>query len=150
MLIVAVLAAALVIAVGGTSQRQLANTTERFQALLGHACGEAELTGREIGAVIAADGYAFRRLDGDGWHAMGRNDELRPRSWPNGVRLQFTRDGRPLELAAPGDATPQIVCFSSGEMTPFALVLALGDSPARYRLQGGDDGTLKIQRIESP
>jgi general secretion pathway protein H len=148
LLIIAVLAAALVIAAGGSSERQLANAAERFQMLLGHACGEAELTGREIGAVVAADGYTFKRLDGDLWNIM--DGELRPRRWPDGARLQFTRDGRPLELAAPERDTPQIVCFSSGELTPFALTLALGDNPLRYRLRGSDDGTLNTERIQSP
>ena len=63
--IVGVLAAALVIAIGGSTERQVANAAERFQALLGHACSEAELSGREIGVRLDIDGYAFRRLDGD-------------------------------------------------------------------------------------
>ncbi|GAA0722437.1 type II secretion system minor pseudopilin GspH [Dokdonella soli] len=147
--IVGVLAAALTIAIGGTSERQLANTSERFQALLGHACSEAELTGREIGAVVSADGYAFRRLDGDAWRDLGTDGELRARRWPEGLRIEFTREGRPLELATPQHDAPQVVCFSSGELTPFSLVLALGDAP-RYRVQGKDDGSLKVDKVGPP
>lgn len=149
MVISAILVAALTIAVGGSSERQLANAAERFQALLGHACGEAERSGREIGAVVAADGYAFRRLDGDAWQAFARDGELRARRWPSGLRVQFMREGRPLDVATTQDDAPQLVCFSSGELTPFALTLALGDTAVRYRISGAEDGTLKAERIEA-
>jgi general secretion pathway protein H len=148
--IVGVLAAALVIAIGGGSERELANASDRFQALLGHACNQAELSGREIGVSVAADGYVFSRLDRDAWHALGKEGELRSRRWPAGLHVELTRAGRPLELAAPGRETPQLVCFSSGELTPFGLVLGLGDAPARYRVEGMDDGTLKSERIGTP
>jgi len=146
--IVGVLALALTIAVGGSAERKLANEAERFQALLAHACGEAELGGREIGIVLAADGYAFRRLDGADWHAPG-GDELRERSWPGGLRFELRRDGHVLEPASPKHPTPQLVCFSSGEMTPFVLTLALGDVPSSWRISGNDDGVLASERIEA-
>ena len=153
--ITAVLVAALTLSVGATSERQLANASERFQALLGHACSQAELSGREIGAVIGADGYTFLRLDGDGWRALADDGELRARRWPTGMRVELSHEGRPVALAtalatAPAQQqSPQLVCFSSGEATPFTLVLALGEVPMRYRLKGDEDGTLTADRIES-
>lgn len=146
--IVGVLAAALVISIGGSSERQLANASDRFEALLGHACNQAELTGREIGVALSAGGYAFSRLDRDEWRSFGNDGELRARSWPTGMRVALTNADRTVALATPGHDTPQLVCFSSGEMTPFALVLALGDATVRYRLDGKDDGTLKSGRVE--
>lgn len=146
--IVGVLALALTLAVAGNAERQLANEAERFRALLAHACGQAELSGREIGAVLDANGYAFRRLDGEGWHELGEG-ELRTRRWPNALRLELSRAGRPLELATAERTAPQLVCFSSGELTPFTLTLALGDAPLRYRISGTDDGTLKAERAEA-
>ncbi|MBO9663880.1 type II secretion system minor pseudopilin GspH [Dokdonella sp.] len=143
--IVGVLAAALTLAVAGSSERQLANEAERFRALLAHACGQAELSGREVGAVLDANGYAFRRLDGSEWRELAEG-ELRTRRWPNALRLELARDGRPLELATPQRPAPQLICFSSGELTPFVLTLALGDAPLRYRVSGAEDGTLKVER----
>jgi general secretion pathway protein H len=147
--IVGVLAAALTIAVAGGSERQLSNTAEQFQALLGQACSEAELSGREVGVVLAADGYAFRRLDGTTWRDFERDNALRERHWPAGLRFDATRDGRPLEPASAVRSAPQLVCFSSGELTPFALTLALGDASVRYRIRGGDDGSLQTDRLEA-
>lgn len=145
--IVGVLALALTIAVGGGGERKLANESERFQSLLAHACSEAELGGREIGVVVSDEGYAFRRLDGADWHAQG-GDELRDRHWPAGLRFELRRDGRVLEPASPKHPAPQLVCFSSGEMTAFELTLALGDTAATYRIRGNEDGRLDIERVE--
>jgi general secretion pathway protein H len=147
--IVGVLALALTIAVAGGSERKLANESERFQSLLAHACSEAELGGREIGVLLAEEGYAFRRLDGTDWRPAS-GDELRERRWPAGLRFELRRDGRLLEPATPKNPAPQLVCFSSGEMTAFVLTLALGDAPASWRISGSDDGHLAAERIETP
>jgi general secretion pathway protein H len=146
--IVGVLAAALVLAVGGTGERRLAGSAERFQALLGHACSEAELGGREFGVLVDAGGYAFRRLDGTDWQDPAKSGELRPRRWPDGTQVDLARDGRPLALADAASTAPQLVCFSSGELTPFTLTLALGDG-VRYRVTGSDDGTLATTRMRT-
>ncbi len=142
--IIGVLAAALAISIGGSSRRVLDNTAARFQALLGQACEQAELTGREVGVVVDAGGYAFERLDGNEWRALGGSGELRARRWPDGLRIELGREGRPLELATQEQRAPQLVCFSSGELTPFALTFALGD--ARARIVGTDDGALTLER----
>lgn len=147
--IVAVLVTALTLAVGGTSNRQLDNTGERFQALLDQACHQAQLEGREIGVVIASGGYSFNQLDGDHWRAFGSDRELRPRRWPAGLRIELNRDGEPLALATPKHERPQLVCFSSGELTPFSLLLALGNAPG-YRITGADDGSLTSGHVAVP
>jgi general secretion pathway protein H len=148
--IVGVLALALTLSVAASSDRQLEGAAERFSALLGHACEQAELRGRDIGVALGAGGYAFQRLDGETWQAFADNSELRARTWPAGLRIGVTREGRPLELASTEDeAAPQLVCFSSGELTPFVLDLALGDSHARYRVEGHGDGRLSTTRFEA-
>lgn len=147
--IVAVLATALVLAVGGGSERKLAGESERFQALLGHACEEAQLGGREIGVVLGGDGYAFLRLDGSQWRSFARDDELRARAWPAGLAFELRRDGRIVEGAGGERAVPQLVCFSSGELTPFTLTLSLGDAASR-RIDGDEDGDVRIRSIEAP
>ncbi len=144
MAIVAVLAAALVLAVGASGERRLADAAEQFQALLGEACSEAELGGRDIGLLIESDGYAFVRLDGIAWRRLERDGVLRARRWPRGLRASFSRDGLPLAPDREERETPQLVCFSSGELTPFALSLAIDGVPRRYRLLADEDGALKL------
>jgi general secretion pathway protein H len=151
LVIVGVLALAVTLAVGGSGERRLEHEATRFQGLVGLACDEAQLSGREIGVELTPQGYAFSRLDGDAWQPLPDHGELRARQWLPGLRTDLRRSGLP--LAAPGDAAtaaPQLVCFSSGELTPFTLTLALGDIPGRYRVQGRDDGSVTIARLARP
>lgn len=144
--IIGVLALAVTLSVASGAQRQLLREAERFQALSGQACEQAELSGREIGIVVEARGYSFRILGGSKWQDFPDGAELRPRQWVDGVRAALTREGRNVDLSASRDAAPQLVCFSSGELTPFALTLSLGDAP-RYRVSGAEDATLKTERL---
>ena len=144
--IVGVLALAVTLSVGGSSQRQLLREADRFQALIGQACEEAELSGREIGVVVGAGGYSFRMLGGTEWRDFPADAPLRARQWIDGLRVDLSSAGRHIDLLATSDAAPQLVCFSSGELTPFALTLELGDA-SRYRVSGADDATLKTERV---
>jgi general secretion pathway protein H len=143
--IVGVLALVVTLSVTGSAERQVRREAERFEALVGEACEQAELGGREIGIVVGDGGYAFRLMTGDDWIDFPSDSILRPRPWIGGLSLALTREGRPVDLGASADATPQLVCFSSGERTPFALTLALGDAP-RFRVIA-DDSTLKTERV---
>ena len=144
--IAAVLAATLTLAIAGNGERRLEATADQFRALLAHACDEAELGGREIGVTFDRDGYAFSRLDGSQWKPFAVGDELRARRWPGGLRAALERDGRPLDLGGAPARAPQLVCFSSRELTPFALTLALGDPPLRRRVSGATDSTLSVSK----
>lgn len=149
LVITGILVAALTLAIGDNGARELENASDRFQALLGHACNEAELGGREIGATLDDHGFAFKHLEGTVWRDFDRDGELRPRRWPQGARVELAREGRPVRLAANPTDAPQLVCFSSGELTPFTLTLMLGDPPVRYRVQGEDDGRTKRTRLDA-
>jgi general secretion pathway protein H len=145
--IVAVLALAVTLSVAGSADRQLLRETDRFDSLVHFACEKAEQTGREIGVEVGAGGFSFQQLAGDKWQAIDADNELRTRAWLDGIRVALSREGHGVDLDA-RNAPPQIVCFSSGEMTPFALTLALGDVKP-YRITGSDDGTTKRDRVEA-
>lgn len=148
--VVGILALALTLSVVGSAERRVEQQAERFRALVGQACEQAELGGREIGVVVAASGYSFRRLAGTDWQAEPPDGELRARQWMDGLRVALAREGRAVDLSKSGDKTPpQLVCFSSGELTPFVLTLSLGDV-APYRVHGADDASLAIDRAGAP
>jgi len=147
LVIVGVLALAIGIGIATAGgERQLAREAERLQALVTYACTRAELSGREIGVRVDAEGYAFTMLGLDGWMADEQQGELRPRRWVRGLGVEMLRDGRPMRAADAAGETPQIVCFSSGELSPFVLRLALGDVATRYELSGRADGRIGLQR----
>jgi len=149
LVILGVLAAALTLGIGsGGGERQLERQAEQVRALLGFACEQAELSGREIGMSLNATGYRFSRLDRDVW--VGFSDgELRAREWLAGTSVALSHDDRGVEVAAQFPERPQLVCFSSGELTPFRLELALGDVPARYRIDASVDGSVALAAVRS-
>jgi general secretion pathway protein H len=147
--ILAVLAGAVTLAVGGVGgERQLAHEAEQLRALLGYACEQAELSGRDLGITLDAHGYRFSIADRDEWIAA-QATELRPRAWLAGAAPKLTRDDQPIAVAENDPDKPQLVCFSSGELTPFRLELALADLDKRYRIDGQPDGDIKLSTVES-
>lgn len=149
LVIIGVLAATLTLAIGsGGGERQLEREAEQTRALIGYACEQAELSGREIGVSLNRGGYRFSRLERDAW--IGFNEgELRARTWLAGTAAALSRDGRSVEIAAEFPDKPQLLCFSSGELTPFRLELGLGDVAARFRLDGDPDGTVQLVPVRA-
>ena len=149
LVIVGVLALAVTIGIASAGgERQLTREAERFQALLAYACTRAELSGRNIGVRVDAQGYAFTMLGLDGWAAEEQQGELRPRAWVRGLGIELLRDGRELGFSENSGPLPQIICFSSGELSPFVLRLVLGDVTSRYELSGRSDGRIELDRSE--
>ncbi|TAH45372.1 MAG: type II secretion system protein GspH [Gammaproteobacteria bacterium] len=145
--IIGVLALAVTLGVASAStERQLTRESERVQALIEHACMQSELTGREIGLRIDDAGYAFFQLGFSGWTDGALGNELRPRTWVQGMLVRLRRDGREVRLAQSAAEPPQIVCFSSGELSPFELQLALGDAAVNYEVRGDASGKVSLHR----
>jgi len=149
-LIVIVGVLATVVTLGASSiggERKLEQEAQRFQAIVMHACERAELVGREIGVRIDAAGYAFATLAINGWMPDEQQGELRQRSWAPGIEAELLRDGRALRTQGANADGPVIVCFSSGEMSPFVLRLGLAGVATRYELRGAIDGRIAFTRL---
>ncbi|MBU6199385.1 MAG: type II secretion system minor pseudopilin GspH [Xanthomonadaceae bacterium] len=145
--ILAVLAGALTLAMGGLGgERRLEQQARRTQALLGYACGQAELVGRDIGVSIDRRGYRFSRRNGSAWLPLEK-DELRPREWLTGTQAALSSDGHAIVIGDDFPEKPQVVCFSSGELTPFRLELRLADLAQSWQLDGAPDATLKLAAV---
>lgn len=146
--IVGVLALAVTLSIATAGgERQLAQEAERMQALIRHACNQAELSGREIGLRVGSDGYSFSMLGFEGWMDGDQKDALRPRVWVPGLQVELFRDGSATRVPDSDAEQPQIVCFSSGELSPFLLRLQLGDVVSRYELRGEADGSVVLDRV---
>ncbi|MHB8446504.1 MAG: type II secretion system minor pseudopilin GspH [Rudaea sp.] len=145
--ILAMLAGALTLAMGGLgSERRLEQQARRTQALLGYACEQAELVGRDIGVSIDRRGYRFSRRNGSAWLPLEK-DELRPREWLAGTRAALSSDGHAIVIGDDFPEKPQLVCFASGELTPFRLELRLVDLTQGWQLDGAPDATLKLAAV---
>ena len=144
--IVGVLAAAVTIAMAGSGgERQLEREAERLQALLGYACEHAQIGGRAVGLSLVSGGFVFSQQNGDTWKAFA-DGELRDRHWPANLRVELSRDGKRIEIPPQPPEVPPVICFASGELTPFRLELTLPDLALRWRLDGSLDGDVSRER----
>ena len=144
--IVAVLAVAATLsvnAVGGA--RVVEREARRFEALVSLACERAQVTGRDVGVHLGARSYAFSTFLPAGWRVESAGD-LRTRELPRGFSLTARRDGIVLELVSELPDAPQLVCYASGELTPFALEIDAGAAVPRYAVRGAPDGVLEWQQ----
>lgn len=145
--ILAVVAATITLAIGSSSgDRQLEREAERARALFAYACEHAELTGREIGINLSADGYRFSHYDHEVW-IPARDGELRPRKWPSQLTATLTRDGHVADDEKTPPDAPQLICFSSGELTAFELELTMPEVDRRYRIDGHPDGDVELATV---
>lgn len=147
--ILAVLAGALTLAMGGLGgERQLEQQARRVQSLIGYACEQAELLDRDIGIGLDRDGYRFSRRNGANWQPI-EVDELRPRHWLAGTATALSSDGHRIEVGEAFSVKPQLVCFASGELTPFRMDLRLSDLAQAWRLQGAPDGAVTLVQVNA-
>ncbi|MCU0937064.1 MAG: type II secretion system minor pseudopilin GspH [Gammaproteobacteria bacterium] len=129
----------------------LQDEAERLQALTRLAQEQAVLRGETLGVRFGPDGYAFLVRGSQGWRTLTADSVLRPRRVPFEVLLQLSVEGvavSDLESRAPDGALPDVVLWTSGEVTPFRLVLGVRDGVTAWSLTGSAQGTLRLTRAD--
>ena len=117
--------------------RDLELERDRILALADHLRDQATLQNREYGLRCFEGGYQFLVFDARTglWHGEG-DDLLRERELPQGLSLRLWIEGQRVVLPEaevdPEDFAPQILLYSSGDLSLFELELRReGGSAAR-------------------
>jgi general secretion pathway protein H len=161
---------------GRAADDRLENEAKRTYALLQLASDEAQLKSVQIGLRFTVSGYQFVVMgDKRRWTPYEATGPLRTRAWPDGMQADLSIDGHPVApapdvspevehtelLHKDGDTEnaaettadpakdplkPQVLLFSSGEMTPFSLDLKAIGVPAYYHFEADLLGRLKADR----
>jgi len=131
----------------------LREEAERLLALTRLAREEAIQRGQEIGLRFEPDSYAFLGLQGDRWGSLAADAVFRDRTLPPEVTLRVAVEGVTLERirrrAGRGrESMPDVVIWSSGEITPFRALLAVEGLERSYALEAWAAGKLRLQRID--
>jgi general secretion pathway protein H len=112
--------------------RELDRERDRILALSDYLRDQAALQNREYGIRWSVGGYEFLAYEPRSaqWEALGGDPQLRPRQLPAGIDVQLEVEGRPVILPAgnglgaeDGKRVPQVMLYSSGEMSLFELTL---------------------------
>ncbi len=154
MVIIGVVAgmAALVVS-GNKERRQLENETRKLLAILQLTQEESVFQNVEIGVRIDSDGYEFRALNEEDmvWAEMPQ-DYFRKRAFPEWLDVEFKGQNTEFKLkqtksSAKPAFLPQLLFLSSGENTPFTVVLKAKQSPdIKFSLES--DGLNAIKLVE--
>jgi len=134
------------LSVSQNTSRVVADEAERLQGLIRLSSEEAVLQGNELALQFNRDGYGFVMLSrSNEWQPLEDDKLLRQREIPAGVHLELMLEGTQANL---GDTEnpPRIFVLSSGELTPFELIVRSDDGD-RYRLTGSLDGKLELVEI---
>lgn len=147
--ILAVLTAGVLLVLPDTAARRSEREARRIAVLVGLACEQAAVSGRDVGIRVSTDALAFGRFEAGAFvpFAAGGNDPLRARPLPSGLHLRLWRDGIELPLADASAA--QIACLAAGELTPFSLLLGDADGHA-WRLRGHADRHVDVEPDDAP
>mgnify|MGYP001809533897 FL=1 len=146
--ILGVVVGAVALSVGGGASRELEAQATRLQALLRLGCEQSELTGRDLGMFLSRRRIEFAWRGPDRWYPLtdASREPLRSRELDAGIEWTLERDGERLGLLDDAPADPQLLCLSSGELSPFRIELSRTDVPERWRLEGRPDGQVLRER----
>ncbi|MDX1634565.1 MAG: type II secretion system minor pseudopilin GspH [Marinobacter sp.] len=155
LIVVGLLAALAVANLGGSAQqRELENTARELFLLMQTASEQAVLNNQELGMVLEDDSYRFLVYDELEREWVGQAERLfQPRQLPETlVVTPIIETNLPTLAGREEGLRPDLVFFSSGEVTPFELELSLSDTAdARYRIQSdGFDGVTWLKPGEEP
>ena len=153
------------LSLGGDDYAELMEQeSHRMTTLLELASDEAVLRGEELAVLFSEDGYEFLVLIEERWQATKEDGLLKAYTLPADVELRLEIEGEPPILTASAteaeDADkedqdeeellePQVFILSSGEMTPFTVILESPQSRFRYHLTTSPLGSVSWEVQET-
>jgi general secretion pathway protein H len=112
---------------------QLEREAQRIVTLLQLASEEAVMRSEQLALRVNETGYEFMILENGKWTALADDRPLRPRELPAGIELRLElQDNPPPGLSAEDSEQPQVFLLSSGEMTPFVLLVSAPETERSY------------------
>jgi general secretion pathway protein H len=143
------IAAAGTLAFGNRAAAELEREAQRLAALIELAHEEAILQSRERALGFWRGGYAFLELEGTDWRTLERDDELRPRTLPEPMRVELFLEGIDTVLSPNPRSEPQAYLLSSGEASNFEVRLEFEDERP-WLITVDPLGRVDAQRLPDP
>ena len=156
--IIGVVIAGMVLSIGGPGRdTQLEQERDRLAALIDYVRERAAMQTIEYGLRCETGGYRFVLYDARAaaWREDPLDESLRARALPAGLEIALSVEDRAIVLPkrtdpkvkAPVDLTPQVMLYSSGELTSFKLRLARTGTERSALLTGTAAGKLDVGQV---
>ncbi|HEY5604682.1 MAG TPA: type II secretion system minor pseudopilin GspH [Gammaproteobacteria bacterium] len=129
------------------SDRYVEDEARRIHHLIRLATEEAVLSAQELSFLITNKGYSFAQLEGPKWEPIVDDRFFRQREFPENLKVKMKVYDEDVSLTNP-EKPVQIYLLSSGEVTPFTLVLS-GESSVEYTITGNLTGQITYQQPEA-
>ena len=124
---------------------ELSTEVNRFLSLIKLASEEALIRSELIGVAIAQDSYFFLVREENTWLPIEDN-VFRERHLPDNISIKVNTEQVSSNSQVSVD-TPDIILFSSGEMTPFELEISSLLISDIYRITGTEAGDLTSNHV---
>jgi type II secretion system protein H len=151
--IIALVAATVVLSTSSVGRdRELQTEADRLLALLRYTREQAELRTREFGLLCDETQYEFVSFDPRKqlWVSVVSDETLRVRKLPEGLNLALQIEARPVVLRRPPDSkdlTPQIMLYSNGDVTPFAVTVRRSTPERNVVISSEENGLIVASAI---
>lgn len=122
--IAAILMGAVTMSFPRTGDDLLKEDADRFSALVSLIQDEAILQSRDMALLIGESSYEFYSRSDATWGTYSDKPFV-PRTLKGGFQSSLYVEGVPTNLKQQEKPKPQILVYSSGEMTPFTYVLSI-------------------------
>jgi len=129
------------------SERYVEDEAKRIHHLMRLATEEAILNAQEMSFLINSEGYSFAQLVGPKWEPIEGDKFFRSREFPENLNVKMMVYDQEVNLND-SEKPVQIYLLSSGEVTPFRLILK-GESSVEYTVTGSLTGQIAFQQPES-
>ena len=128
--IISVIVSLAMLAVGDDEGRREMREAQALAARLRLAREQALFNGEELGLLIEEDGYRFLTYQDGQWTDVPQDAPLRARRLPRDMALELYLDGLQVDFEPDAEKrAPQVMILSSGETTPFEVVITNGRRP---------------------
>lgn len=143
--IIGIILSLVVISVNPDKDDELKTEADRFITLVSLATQESILLSKEFALDLSHDGYSFLAFEDQQWTATS-DGVFRARSFPQGVYMDIYLEGEKYDFmdAEEEENNPRIFLLSSGEMTPFEIILQSEDSQESFHITGDISGKLTM------
>jgi general secretion pathway protein H len=135
------------LSLGNNQTRQLQEAGDRLAALLDLAREEALFGAQDMALSFWRGGYAFHQIQGQQWAPVMGDSQFRPRELPEGLEFSLYLEGIEAELSSTPKAKPQVFVLSSGEVSPFEVVIETESDDTTLSLSSDALGNVKLHVV---
>ncbi len=146
--IIGIIMSLAVISLNPDREDELKTEADRFVALASLAAQESVMLSREYALELSHDGYDFLVFEDQQWSPV-EDKIFRSRSLPQDIHMDVFFEGEQYDFFSDEnkdeeEQKPRIFMLSSGEMTPFEIIMQSEDIARSYHISGDISGKLTM------